>query len=455
MKKLIFIITIISFTLISCSSSGGDDSPNPTPTNPTEDGTPIAVNDIATTIEDVELILQGLLNNDTVVDNARITSFDTNTTSGGTVTDNRNGTYTFIPKNGFSGSDTFTYTLCDDDNPANCSTATVTITVTDEGNPTAVNDNVNVLQNIEKTISNLLDNDQIIDGAIITSIDNSQTNGTIVLSNNKTVLYTPQSGFLGNDTFTYTICDDDSPINSCSTATVTITVIQQLSFNIPSGLTGYYNNVVFSEDQELMFNELSEHTTAKHSIILSYGQRHQYLYNADEDQNNTDNVILMYSGESRYWEEYTSGTNSYSPQTFNTEHIYPQSLLSSTDAVTDLHHLRACADNVNSLRLNYPYTDGTGTYKLVNNNKWFPGDDWRGDVARMVMYLNIRYGEIFSKVGTLELFLQWNIADPVSSFEIQRNNVIEGAQGNRNPFIDNPYLATLVWGGDPAENKWN
>ena len=167
--------------------------------------------------------------------------------------------------------------------------------------------NVNVLQNIEKTISNLLDNDQIIDGAIITSIDNSQTNGTIVLSNNKTVLYTPQSGFLGNDTFTYTICDDDSPINSCSTATVTITVIQQLSFNIPSGLTGYYNNVVFSEDQELMFNELSEHTTAKHSIILSYGQRHQYLYNADEDQNNTDNVILPPAsiGASKLYKQYS------------------------------------------------------------------------------------------------------------------------------------------------------
>jgi endonuclease I len=43
----------------------------------------------------------------------------------------------------------------------------------------------------------------------------------------------------------------------------------------------------------------------------------------------------------------------------------------------------------------------------------------------------------------------------VSLFEEQRNNVIEGAQGNRNPFIDNPYLATLIWGGNPAENKWN
>ena len=66
-----------------------------------------------------------------------------------------------------------------------------------------------------------------------------------------------------------------------------------------------------------------------------------------------------------------------------------------------------------------------------------------------------RYGETFDRVGSIELFLKWNVEDPVSAFEVQRNNVIEGAQGNRNPFIDNPYLATLIWGGTPAENKWN
>ena len=73
----------------------------------------------------------------------------------------------------------------------------------------------------------------------------------------------------------------------------------------------------------------------------------------------------------------------------------------------------------------------------------------------MVMYLNIRYGETFDKVGDLNLFIAWNIADPVSTFEMQRNEVIYAAQGNRNPFIDNPYLATLIWGGSDAENKWN
>jgi endonuclease I len=58
-------------------------------------------------------------------------------------------------------------------------------------------------------------------------------------------------------------------------------------------------------------------------------------------------------------------------------------------------------------------------------------------------------------MGTFEMFLSWNIEDPVSAFEINRNNVIENAQGNRNPFIDNPYLVTLTWGGENAQNKWD
>ena len=54
-----------------------------------------------------------------------------------------------------------------------------------------------------------------------------------------------------------------------------------------------------------------------------------------------------------------------------------------------------------------------------------------------------------------DIFLEWNSDDPVSGFEEERNNAISTSQGNRNPFIDNPYLATLIWNGPSAENKWN
>ncbi len=226
-----------------------------------------------------------------------------------------------------------------------------------------------------------------------------------------------------------------------------------ISFNIPNELADYYSSMTFYEDSQLLKDELAGHIISKHSTFLEYGQRHNYLYDADEDATNTAYVILMYNGESRDEREYQSGNNSHSPQTFNTEHVYPQSLINNT-ARGDLHHLRSCDISINSSRENFPFADGSGTYKLINGDSWYPGDEWRGDVARMIMYLNLRYDESFNDVGNMDLFLKWNADDPISDFERQRNNVIEGAQGNRNPFIDNPYLATLIWGGNSAENLW-
>lgn len=415
---------------------------------------PVAQDDAYETVEETSLTITSYLENDQLLDNATLDSFSLEGTNG-TVTLENNGNFKYMPANGFVGEDSFSYTICDDDETATCSTATITITVVDEGSPAANDDTVVIAAaTTEKILADLLKNDNVIDDAEITSIAFAGSQGTVVINSDGTLTYKTKTGFVGTDTFTYTLCDDDQPNPTCATATVTVEVVQSLSFNIPASLQDYYSGVVFSSNANFLYQELANLTVSQHTTILTYGQRHDYLYEADEDLNNADNVILMYTGESRYWKEYTSGSNSYSPQTFNTEHIYPQSKLTAADAVTDLHHLRASDDDINSLRLNYPFTDGSGEYKLVGGDKWFPGDEWKGDVARMVMYLNIRYGETFTKVGTLDLFLKWNAEDPVSAFELQRNGVIEGAQGNRNPFIDNPYLATLIWGGPIAQNRW-
>jgi hypothetical protein len=53
------------------------------------------------------------------------------------------------------------------------------------------------------------------------------------------------------------------------------------------------------------------------------------------------------------------------------------------------------------------------------------------------------------------VFLDWNAIDPPSTHEMNRNNAIQNAQGNRNPFIDNPYLATLIWNGLTTTDSWN
>lgn len=227
----------------------------------------------------------------------------------------------------------------------------------------------------------------------------------------------------------------------------------------PPELQAYYSDVDFSKTGSDLYDDLAVTTIAKHTLFLTYGERHQFLYDADEDPSNSSNVLLIYSGESRSKTEYLSGSNPNFPQTFNTEHVFPRSLLGSGTAEADLHLLRTCDISINSSRGNDPFVDGSGTPNQAyfsTGSSFFPGWDWRGDVARIIMYVNLRYNEPFTDVGTLNLFLEWNAADPVSDDEIEdnRNTVISGVQGNRNPFIDNPYLATIIWGGTAAEDRW-
>ncbi|UZH54025.1 endonuclease [Salinimicrobium tongyeongense] len=250
-------------------------------------------------------------------------------------------------------------------------------------------------------------------------------------------------------------CSTDDNNNTVPNQPVDPEVPEEESiYVIPDALVGYYGGVDFTLSAEELYDELAVLTIEKHKNILGYTDRHDYLYDADEDPSNPANVILLYSGESRSKDEYQSSGNPNDVQTFNTEHVYPKSLLEG-DAIADLHILRVADIAINESRLNFPYVDGDGQYKLVNGTAFYPGDEWRGDVARMIMYMNLRYNEPFDEVGGLALFLEWNAEDPVSNFEIQRNEVIYGAQGNRNPFIDNPHLATSLWGGDDAENRWD
>ncbi|MEH6657861.1 Ig-like domain-containing protein [Leeuwenhoekiella marinoflava] len=413
---------------------------------------PVALDDAYETTENSTFKINNYLENDEVIDNATVTELDLTGTKGTAVL-NDNGSISYTAPNGFAGEDTFTYTLCDDDETPVCSTATITMTVLDEGTPVAVDDEIVFKQeNQTLTLEGFLDNDDLIDDATLTEISYSGS-GSAALNEDGTITYNSTADFIGEETITYTLCDDDET-PTCVTATITVKLVEDLNVNIPAALEYYYGDLALTTDQYLNFTVLRTLTQNMHTTILTYFERHQFLYDADADLDNSANVILMYTSESRDRREYTSGSNPHTPQTFNTEHIFPQSRLATENAVTDLHHLRSTDDAINSLRLNYPYTDGSGSYTLVNGNSWFPGDDWKGDVARMVLYLNVRYGEDYTKVGTLDLFLKWNREDPVSDFERQRNEVIEDAQGNRNPFIDNPYLATLIWGGTPAENTW-
>ena len=155
---------------------------------------------------------------------------------------------------------------------------------------------------------------------------------------------------------------------------------------------------------------------------------------------------------------------------WNREHVYPQSLAtpplttSSAGSGTDLHNLRAADTQMNSSRGNNVFDIGSGDAGLTANG-FYPGDEFKGDVARIIMYMytrypsqcpanNVGFGNSTYNINMPDILLEWNAEDPVSPFEINRNEVIFSYQGNRNPYIDNPYLATIIWGGPTAEDRW-
>lgn len=155
-------------------------------------------------------------------------------------------------------------------------------------------------------------------------------------------------------------------------------------------------------------------------------------------------MILFYTGVS------VSKTDDM--DIWNREHVWAQSLTNGwfgeSGAGADAHHIRPCNPSVNTSRGNKIFGES------ITNSTYYPGDEFKGDVARIIFYMMVRYAEeveshnlSFTSIATsLELLLKWNEEDPVSDNEIIRNNYVYEVQGNRNPFIDNSDYANMIWG---------
>ena len=231
---------------------------------------------------------------------------------------------------------------------------------------------------------------------------------------------------------------------------------------IPTRLKYYYQSVDFSKNGDELKEALAVLTITKHTLFIPYSRRHPFLEKANKDIHHPDKVLLVYTGESRSKSEVQK--RNQPDGSINTEHIYPQSYIKKygdpEQPLGDLHHLHYIDRSINSSRGNLPFTDGKGEASRKNKGKaWYPSDEYKGDVARMLLYMFLRYNLPFHHVSTegVGLLLKWNAQDKVSELELQRNNEIEQAQGNRNPFIDNPYLATKIFGQVEelsAENLW-
>ena len=176
-----------------------------------------------------------LLANDSDPDghNITINTVPVTTPSNGTVTILPNGDYVYIPNTGFSGTDQFTYEICDDGNPVMCSEGTAIINVLPITNtpPVAINDIMTTL--VDSTVTgNVLTNDYDLDGdnlSVNTTPVYNVSNGTLTLLDDGTYTYVPVVGFVGTDSFSYVVCDNGSPV-LCDTAVVTINVLP-----IPNG----------------------------------------------------------------------------------------------------------------------------------------------------------------------------------------------------------------------------
>lgn len=220
---------------------------------------PIAVGDSDSTQEDTAKTIQAtaLTSNDrpgpaTATDEVgqglTITAVSPNSAQGGTVTlAAGGGSVTYTPAPNFFGTDTFTYTISDDGSPAGQATATATITVTPVNDaPTAGNDTVTAFKGVPLTIAGttLLVNDnpgpanESGQQLTVTSVSGA-VNGTVALASNGQIVFTPNAGYTGPASFSYTVSDNGQTGSTADPKTATGTVNITVQEFIPSSISGF------------------------------------------------------------------------------------------------------------------------------------------------------------------------------------------------------------------------
>jgi hypothetical protein len=190
----------------------------------------VALDDINTTFKGIPVTGNFLTNDQSNGGTITPTTTPIKNTTNGTLTINPDGTYTYNPTMGFVGADTAQYRVCNA--KGLCDTATLIVTVLDI--PNATQNNVPIAQN-DNAITNVgvpvtgsvLSNDIDPDGnplLVNTTPVATPKNGTVVLNPDGTFTYTPNSGFTGQDTLKYAVCDNGTP-SKCDTAMVVINVL--------------------------------------------------------------------------------------------------------------------------------------------------------------------------------------------------------------------------------------
>ncbi len=221
-----------------------------------------------------------------------------------------------------------------------------------------------------------------------------------------------------------------------------------------------YDNLSSLSGNSLL-NSLRTLMKSTHKKITSYSECKSYSDETD-CQNGDGTVVLLYTSYVADMSDFVSGSTGW-----NREHVWPQSLggFKTSGAGADLHHIRPDDVNTNSKRGNNKFgnvssgSQATGS-SLVNgmsggvySGGYFePHDNVKGDVARICLYVYARWGGDYAQCASItnvfqskEVLLEWCALDPVDTWEMGRNEVVENIQGNRNVFIDYPELAWLLF----------
>lgn len=255
---------------------------------------PVAQDDFFTIPED-GFLFASVATNDSDADGDVLTYTVEIGVNHGTLVFNDDGSFTYTPNLNFFGTDNFTYTACDLD--GNCDVATVTIVVTSVNDaPVANDDFYTTEQNTE--VSGFVGNNDtdVDDNQLVYTIDNLPTNGAIIFNSDGTFIYTPNAGFIGTDTFTYTACDDEG---LCDTATVTITVVEAQQ-PIPQVVIDQYT----TNEDEVLYGDVSINDINTGGFIytvvqqpsngtVDMGASGSFVYTPNPDYNGFDEFVYQ------------------------------------------------------------------------------------------------------------------------------------------------------------------
>ena len=217
-------------------------------------------------------------------------------------------------------------------------------------------------------------------------------------------------------------------------------------------------------------SSLASLITSTHKKLTTYDDLRDIYSESDKDPDKSGNILWFYTGTSVKYTGFGSNISST-----NREHVWAKhggdAFSPKSGPGSDAHHLRPANANLNSTRGDLSFDivsktagsiakqNGSTTYENLcyyGGGFFYPGVGYRGATARILMYVETRWGDenklqfttgtgSDKTIGNIATLMKWHLEEPVTAAEIARNNYVYSIQGNRNPFIDHPEYAEKIY----------